>query len=79
MMNNPMQMLQALKSNPAQFLMQRRFNLPPNVGADPNSILNYLIQSGQVSQQQINAAYQQARRLMKQYSPRLGAHERMNK
>lgn len=65
MTNNPMQMLQALKSNPAQFLMQRRFNLPQNVGTDPNSILNYLVQSGQVSQQQINAAYQQARRFMK--------------
>lgn len=65
MTNNPMQMLQALKSNPVQFLMQRRFNLPQNVGTDPNSILNYLIQSGQVSQQQINAAYQQARRFMK--------------
>ena len=61
MTNNPLQMLQSLKANPVQFLMQRRFNIPQNVATDPNAILNYLVQSGQVSQQQINSAYQQAR------------------
>ena len=65
MMNNPMNMmgmLQQLKANPAQFLMQRRFNLPQNIGNDPNAILNHLVQSGQVNQQQVNAAYQMAQR-----------------
>lgn len=58
-MGNMMQMLQQLKSNPLQFLAQRRFNLPQNVSAtDPQAILNHLVQSGQVSQQQINQAYQ---------------------
>lgn len=56
---NPMQMLQALKSNPVQFLMQRKFNIPANMASDPNAILNHLLQTGQVSQQQVNAAYQQ--------------------
>ena len=60
-MNNPLQMLQQLKANPMQFLMQRRFNLPQGVAMnDPQAILNHLVQSGQISQQQINQAYQMA-------------------
>ena len=62
-MNNPvqvMQMVQQLKSNPMAML-SRRFKLPQNL-QDPNDILNYLVQSGQVSQQQINSAYQAAQR-----------------
>ena len=70
MMNNPMMgmgnvmgMLQQLKANPMQFLMQRRFKLPQGMQAnDPQEIINYLVQSGQVSQQQINSAYQMAQR-----------------
>lgn len=61
MMNNPLQMLQQLKANPMQFLMQRRFNLPQGMAMnDPQAILNHLVQSGQISQQQIDQAYQMA-------------------
>ena len=56
---NPMQMLQQLKANPLQFLMQRRFNVPANMANDPNAIVNHLLKTGQISQAQINAAYQQ--------------------
>ena len=64
MMNNQMLgMLQQLKQNPLQFLMQRRLNLPQGIPTnDPQAILNHLVQTGQVSQQQINAAYQAAQR-----------------
>lgn len=62
-MNNPMQMLQALKSNPIQFLMQRKLNVPANMASDPNAIINHLLHTGQITQQQINAAYQQMGRL----------------
>lgn len=58
-MVNMMAMLQQLKSNPMDMLA-RRYNLPTNL-KDPNEILNYLVQSGQVSQAQINRAYQMAR------------------
>lgn len=51
-------MLQALKSNPVQFLMQRRFNIPVNIANDPTAILNHLLKTGQVSQSQVNSAYQ---------------------
>ena len=56
---NPMQMLQQLKANPLQFLMQRRFNVPANMAGDPSAIVNHLLKTGQISQDQLNAAYQQ--------------------
>lgn len=61
-MNNPMQMLQQLKSNPMQFLMQMRFNVPANVANDPTAIMNHLLSTGQINQQQVNQAYQMAQR-----------------
>lgn len=64
MMGNPLQMLQQLKSNPIQFLMQRRLNLPQNINvSDPQAILNHLVSSGQISQEQINQAYQMMQRM----------------
>ena len=51
-------MLQQLKQNPLQFLLQRRFNVPQNLAQDPDAILNHLLSSGQISQQQVNSAYQ---------------------
>lgn len=58
-MNNPMMLLQQLKANPVQFLMQRRYNVPADAMSDPNAIINHLLQTGQISQQQLNSAYQQ--------------------
>lgn len=60
MVNNQiLQGLQQLKSNPMQYLMQRRMNVPAGIANDPSAILNYLLQTGQVSQAQVNHAYQQ--------------------
>ena len=59
-------MLQQLKANPVQFLLQRRLNLPQNISVnDPNAILNYLVSSGQISQERINNAYQMAQHMGK--------------
>lgn len=57
---NIMSMLQQLKANPMQMLMQRRLNVPQGIANDPNAILNHLLSTGQISQQQINQAYQMA-------------------
>ena len=67
MMNNQMlAMLQQFKTNPLQFLMQKRMNLPQGVPMnDPQAILNHLMQTGQISQQQVNSAYQMAQRFMR--------------
>ena len=56
MMGNLFQLYQQLMSNPASLLSQR-FNIPQDVNInDPNAILNHLVNSGQVSQAQINNA-----------------------
>jgi len=60
---NPMQimsMLQQFKQNPMQTLLQQRLNVPQNIANDPNAILNHLLQTGQVSQDAVNRAYQMA-------------------
>ncbi len=65
MMNNIgniVQMLQQFKSNPAQMLLQRRLNVPQGMMNDPNAIINHLLKTGQVSQEQLNSAYQLAQR-----------------
>ncbi len=56
-MNNLIQMIQQIKADPVKMISQR-FNLPENIPHNPNEILQYLLDSGQVSQQQINNAMQ---------------------
>ena len=45
-----------LKSNPVQVLSQR-FNLPSNLN-NPQDIIQHLLNSGQISQEQVNRAMQ---------------------
>lgn len=58
---NLMQMLQQFKANPMQMLMQRGMNVPQGIN-NPSDILNHLLQTGQINQNQVNAAYQMAQR-----------------
>lgn len=61
-MNNPMQimqMLNQLKANPSAMLNQ--FNLPQGMN-NPQSIVEHLMNSGQITQEQFN----QARRFAQQ-------------
>ena len=52
------------RSNPMQFLNQR-FNIPQNVNlSDPNAILQHLMNTGQVSQNQINQVMQMKNQLI---------------
>lgn len=57
---NILGMVQQFRANPMQMLMQQRLNVPQNIAGDPNAILNHLLQTGQVSQQQVDRAYQMA-------------------
>lgn len=52
--NSLMSRLQMLKENPQQFLLQSGFKIPPVLRGDPQDAVNYLVQSGQVSQDQFN-------------------------
>lgn len=59
MMNNAndiMNLLQQIRQNPYQVLSQR-FNLPQNLNS-PNDIIQHLLNSGQVTQTQVNNATQ---------------------
>lgn len=49
---NILNLYQQMCGNPVQFLSQR-FNIPQNM-QDPNEILQHLLNSGQVSQAQVN-------------------------
>jgi hypothetical protein len=52
------------RSNPMQFLNQR-FNIPQNVNlSDTNAILQHLMSTGQVSQNQINQVMQMKNQLI---------------
>lgn len=61
MPNNLMQMLQQLRQNPMQFLKQAGYNVPDNL-TSPNDIIQYLMNSGQVTQQRYEQARQMAAR-----------------
>ncbi len=52
--NSLMSRLQMLKENPQKFLLQSEFKIPPEYQNSPEDAVNYLVQSGQVSQDQIN-------------------------
>lgn len=53
---NFMQMLQQLRQNPMQMLSQR-FNVPQNI-QNPQDIIQHLLNTGQISQDQVNQAMQ---------------------
>ncbi len=53
----PMQMLQELKANPAETLKQAGLSIPPGMN-NPQQILSHLVQSGQVSNQRLQAFQQ---------------------
>lgn len=65
MQNNLMYQLQALRQNPMQFLMQKRFNVPQNIANDPNAIIQHLMNTGQISQAQYNQAAQMAKQFQR--------------
>lgn len=51
---NIMQIYQSFRANPMQIL-GRKYNIPNNINMnDPNSIIQHLLNTGQVKQEQIN-------------------------
>ena len=53
-MNDLSNLYQQMQQNPMQFL-SRRFNIPQNMN-NPNDIIQHLLNSGQVTQSQVNRA-----------------------
>ena len=61
---NIIQMANQFKQNPMAMLSQR-YNIPQNM-SDPNQIIQHLLNTGQVSQSQVNSAMQM-RPMFEQY------------
>lgn len=59
MPNSPMQMLAQLKSNPLGMLKKAGYNVPSDV-SNPQAIIQHLMNSGQITQQQLTRAQQMA-------------------
>ena len=54
--NDVMRVFNTLRQNPMQIL-SRKFNIPQNINLqDPNAIIQHLLNSGQISQNQVNMA-----------------------
>lgn len=57
---NPMAMLSQLRSNPVALFQRAGFNIPANLN-NPQAIIQHLMNSGQISQQQVNNAQAMAK------------------
>lgn len=63
-MKDIMDFYQRFRQNPMQLLNQR-FNIPQNVNlSDPNAILQHLMNTGQVTQNQINQVMQMKNKIL---------------
>ena len=58
MNNNIFNMLQGLMQNPIQTLMSANLNIPGNIANNPQAIVQHLLSTGQISQDQVNQAMQ---------------------
>lgn len=57
-MNDIMTIYQRLRSNPME-LLSTRFNIPSNIDINnPNDIVQHLLNTGQITQSQVNNAMQ---------------------
>ena len=61
-MMNPWQMINSIRSNPAKAMQGLGYNLPADLRS-PQEIVKHLLNSGQISQDQINNAQIIARRM----------------
>lgn len=57
-MNNALNILNMIKANPMKVLSQR-YNIPSNININnPNDVIQHLLNTGQVSQQQVDQIMQ---------------------
>ena len=62
-MNNIFNAVNQIKSNPMQFFMQNKLNVPQDIANDPNKIIQHLMNNGSISQEQYNQAINMAKQL----------------
>lgn len=62
---NPLNEFQYFMSNPIQFMAQRKLNIPQQYLNDPNGAIQYLMNSGKITQDQYNKAVNMSNQLQK--------------
>lgn len=62
---NPLNEFQSFMSNPIQFMAQRKLNIPQQYLNDPNGAIQYLMNSGRITQDQYNRAVNMSNQLQK--------------
>jgi hypothetical protein len=62
---NPLNDFQSFMSNPMQFMAQRKLNIPQQYINDPNGAIQYLMNSGKITQDQYNKAVNMSNQLQK--------------
>lgn len=62
---NMMGQFQGFMQNPMQFMLQRKLNIPQQYLNDPNAAIQYLMNSGKLSQEQYNQAVSMSSQLQK--------------
>lgn len=62
---NPLNEFQSFMSNPIQFMAQRKLNIPQQYLNDPNGAIQYLMNSGKITQDQYNKAVNMSNQLQK--------------
>ena len=63
MNGNLMNQVNLLKQSPLQFLLQHSLNIPPEIMNDPESAIHHMLNSGQISERQLEDAKNYARSL----------------
>lgn len=60
---NMMQQFQGFMQNPMQYLLQRKINIPQQYQNDPHAAVQYLLNSGSMSQETFNKIFNQAQQM----------------
>lgn len=50
--------MKAIQSNPVQYLLNKNLDIPNNIANNPQAIINWLVESGQRTPQQVAQARQ---------------------
>lgn len=61
--NSMMQQFQSFQKNPMQFLLKNKINIPEEFQNDPHGAVQYLLNNGQMSQDQYNRIFQVAQKM----------------
>lgn len=62
---NPLNEFQSFMSNPIQFMAQRKLNIPQQYMNNPNGAIQYLMNSGRITQDQYDKAVNMSNQLQK--------------